>query len=93
MIKDIVGSTLKEGHLVLIKIGSEWVPAKVHKLEPGGMIVPINPTQAGKTSDKIEVIFELNLADAQPGHNHPVIRRIPNPATEVICPITIGGTH
>lgn len=91
VVKDVMGSPVKEGHLVLVKIGNEWVPAKVHKVEPGGVLIPINPTQAGKTGDKITVLFELTLADAVPGNPHPVIRRIPN-IDEVIIPVT-GGPH
>lgn len=94
VVKDVIGSPVKEGHLVLVKIGNEWVPAKVHKVEPGSdRIVPINPTQAGKIGDKITVLFELNLADAAPGNPHPVLRRVPNPENEVIVPVTKGDPH
>lgn len=93
VVKDIIGSPVKEGHLVLVKIGNEWVPAKVHKVEPGGVLIPINPTQASKTGDKITVLFELNLADALPGNPHSVLRRVPNPENEVIVPVTKGDLH
>jgi len=87
--RDVAGQEVKEGNFILVKLGSEWIPAIVHKLEAGGVIVASNPTQKGQaiTPEKMYVLFEINMADAIPGQPHPTIRRIPFPGKERITSV------
>jgi hypothetical protein len=92
--RDCAGVPIKEGNLVQVKVGLEWLVGVVHKVEEGGLLVPINPTQKALTPEKLFLLFEVNLADAPPGQNHPVIRRLCHPEREVIVPIaTTKGSH
>jgi hypothetical protein len=87
--KDVSGMPVKEGNFIQVKLGNEWIVGVVHKIEDGGMVIPINPTQKGVTPEKLFVIFEVNMLDAAPGQNHPTLRRLCHPDKEIIVPINI----
>ena len=80
--KDVAGYDIEKGNLVQVMLGQQPLVGYVHDLEEGGLAIA--GPQNAVIPPKLFIIFEINLTDAPPGGNHILLRRLPDPKSEVI---------
>jgi len=78
--KDIQGHELKEGDLVHVKVGHEWLIAHVVKIQNGGIAVtgiPKNPKDpVGVTMDALVIQMAIGFTEQPPGSNHMMVAKL-----------------
>ncbi len=80
--REITGIELKEGDFVEIKIGTEWVPATIKKIDESVLLMQIKPGQIPLA--KLTVECDFNIPTINAAIHQPSIRRIPHPDREHI---------
>ena len=78
--KDVAGYEFEKGNLVQIMLGQQPVIGYVHDLQEGGVAIAANVV----TPPKLFLLVEINLTDAPAGGNHILVRRLPDPRSEII---------
>ena len=78
--KDVAGYEFEKGNLVQIMLGQQPVVGYVHDVQEGGVAITANVM----TPPKLFLLVEINLTDAPVGGNHILVRRLPDPRSEII---------
>lgn len=78
--KDQLGNELKEGDVVHVKVGTEWVIGSIVKVSNGGLAVtgmPKGPNdQVGVTMDALVIQLAVGFNQQPPGSNHGMVLKI-----------------
>ena len=81
--RDMQGHELKEGDLVHVKVGNEWIVGHVLKVQNGGIAVTGVPKNrqdpVGVTMDALVVQLAIGFSQQPPGANHVMVLKLESP--------------